>query len=350
MEAIAVSQPVFRLIYDRKDITADLQPYVLQITYTDVLSGESDDLQINLSDRDQRWKNAWFPGKGDALQLSIGYAGTPLTPCGSFQIDEVELNGPPDTISIKAVAAGVNQALRTENSAAYEDMTVEQIAQAIAKKHGYKLTGKITEKKRTRRVKRVTQMKEKDLAFLKRLGESEGIIFSVKDGQLIWHDQDELDAANSITVIKRAQMSHFTFRSKANQVYRACEVSYHDPVSKKLITHQFKADNVTTGDVLKLNVRCESKEDAIIKAAAALRNQNGRQLEGQVKVFGNPRLVAGGNVEIAGLGVFDGGYQILKAVHSMERGLGYTTEVELSSTGDKNKNMTNLRNLKRVAK
>ncbi|NJD38455.1 MAG: Cro/Cl family transcriptional regulator [Geobacter sp.] len=350
METVAVPQPVFRLIYDRKDITAALQPFVLQITYTDVLTGESDDLQINLSDRDHRWKNSWFPGQGDALQLSIGYEGHQLVNCGSFQIDEVELNGPPDTVSIRALAAGVNEALRTENSTGYEDMSFEEIAQAIAKKHNLKLTGKVSAKKRGRKKKRVTQKQEQDLAFLKRIGQAEGVVFSVKDGQLVWHDQDELDGAKTITIIKRTDVNTFTFRAKSNQVYKACEVTYFDPKKKQLITHQFKADGVTTGDVLKLHDRCENYDDAVIKAAAALRHQNGKQIEGTINLYGNPKLAAGANVEIQGFGVVDGGYQILKATHSLERGRGYTTAIELSTTLSKNKNMSNLKNLKRVAK
>ncbi len=350
MADLTVPQPQFRLTYDKKDVTAELAPYILQITYTDVLEGESDELEVNIEDKDHRWKNGWFPGKGDKLKLEIGYYGEPLANMGGFEIDEIEFNGTPDTITIRALAAGVKEALRTDNTVAYEDMTLEEIAKAIAKKHGYKLTGKVAESKRTRKAKRVTQQKEKDLAFLKRLGEAEGVIFSVKDGQLVWHDRDTLDAAKSITVINRADMLRFTFRTKTATTYKACEVSYHDPKTKALITHTFKAPDVVSGDVLKLNQRCESKEEAVIKAAAALRNSNGKQVEGNITLYGNQKLRAGCNIEVKGLGLLDGGYQILKARHSMERGRGYTTEIELSTSTSQNKSLKNLRNNKRVVK
>lgn len=350
METIAVPHPKFVLEYEGRDITTDISPFILQITYSDVLQGETDSLEINLEDRDHRWKNGWFPQKGDTLRLLIGYDGQKLTSCGSFQVDEVELNGPPDTISLRAMAAGVKEALRTDNTVAYENKSFEEIAKEIAKKHGYKLTGKVSTAKRKRRAKRVTQRKETDLAFLKRLGEAEGVIFTVKDGQLVWHDQDELDAAGSVIVIDRSDMTRFTFRAKTSQVYKACQVSYHDPNTKQLITHTYKADGVTTGDTLKLNTRCESKDDAIIKAAAALRNQNGKQVEGSITLSGNPRLVAGSNVDVTGLGVLDGTYQVVKARQSLERGRGYATELDLSTSSAHNKNLVNLRNNKRVIK
>lgn len=350
MAEVIVPQPQFKLTYGQKDVTTELAPYILQITYTDVLEGESDELEVNIEDKDSRWKNGWFPGKGDTLALQVGYAGETLSNIGGFEIDEIEFNGTPDTISIRALAAGVNAALRTDNTAAYEDMTLEEIAQAIAKKHGYKLTGKVATAKRTRKAKRITQQKEKDLAFLKRLGEAEGVIFSVKDGQLVWHDRDELDAAKTITIIKRTDMLRFTFRAKTATTYKACEVSYHDPKTKKLITKTYAAPGIVTGDTLKLNQRCETEDEAIIKAAAALRNSNGKQVEGSLTLYGNPALRAGCNIEVQGLGLLDGQYQILKARHSMERGRGYTTELELSTSSAQNKNLKNLRNLKRVTK
>ena len=351
MEAITVPSPRWVLTYNKKDISAEIAPYMLQITYTDVLKGESDDLEINLENRDLRWLSGWWPSKGDQLQLQIGYENEPLMNCGSFQIDEVEANGgSADTISIRALAAGVTQSLRTDNTVAYEDMSLEDIARKIAGKHGLKLTGSVGTQKRRRKAKRVTQKKETDLAFLKRLGEAEGVVFSIKDGQLVWHDQDTLDTANSIIVIDRIAMNPYTFRSKTNQIYRGCEVSYFDPAKKKLIAHQYKDPDVTTGDILKLTTRCESKEEAIIKAVAAIKNSNSRQIEGQFTTIGSTRLVAGINLELTGLGLLAGGYQAHKARHILERGGGYKTELEISSSAMLVKGMKNLRNNQRVIK
>lgn len=345
-----VPVPRWILEYDGKDIGANISPYILDITYTDVLQGEPDDLEINLTDKDHRWKNGWWPQRGDVVRLLIGYEGQPLTSCGSFQVDEVELNGPPDTVSLRALSAGVMESLRTRNTVAYENKTFGEIAEAVALKHGLALVGTIADEKRTRRSRRITQRDEHDLAFLRRLGENEGVIFTIKDKRLVWHDQDVLDEAGAITVIKRTDMIRFAFRAKTANVYNACQVSYHDPKTKRLITHTEKAKGVTTGDTLKLNERCESKADAIVKARAALRGKNGRQVEGTVMVTGAPRLAAGGNVVIEGLGVLDGSYQITKARHSMTRSGGYTTEIDLSTSSAHNKSLQNLKNSKSAAK
>ena len=348
METVKVKQPRWILEYEGKDISKDVSPYILQITYTDVLQGEADSLEINLEDRDHRWKNGWFPQKGDKVKLLIGYEGEPLINCGLFHVDEVELNGPPDTVSLRALSAGVNESLRTRNTVAYENKTLAEIAAEIAKKHLLELIGTISDEKRRRRPRRITQRDEHDLSFLRRLGESEGVIFTVKDQRLVWHDQETLDAAGTVTTLSRSDLIRYTFRAKTDQVYKACIVSYHDPKKKTVVTHTEKADGITTGDTLKLHERCESKADAIIKARAALRNSNGRQIEGAATLPGAPRLAAGSNVNVAGLGVLDGVYQVIKARHSLTRSGGYTTELDLSTSTAHNKSLKNLKNNKAV--
>lgn len=344
--AVTVPQPQFKLTYDQKDVTTELAPYILAISYTDVLSGESDELEVNIEDRDHRWKNGWFPGKGDKLKLEIGYYGASLSSMGSFEIDEIEFNGTPDTISIRALAAGVQEALRTSNTKAFENKTLKAIAEELAGLSGLTLTGSGENTGRT--YQRVTQNNETDLAFLNRLGKAEGIVFSIKDSKLVWHDQAKLDEASTVTVIKRTTMNSFTFRAKTATTYKACRVSYHDPKTKTLKTYTEKADGVPSGDTLKLVERCETLEDATAKAKAALRTSNGKQVEGSVTMYGNPQLRAGCNIEVQGLGLLDGSYQILKARHSMERGRGYTTDLELSTSTAQNKNLKNLTNNKRV--
>ena len=342
-----VRTPVWIIDYGKKDITAAIAPYVMQVSYTDNIGGESDELEFNIEDRDHRWKNTWSPAEGDKINLKIGYIGEKLLPCGDFQIDEIEYNGPPDTVSIRCLAAGIMEDLRTRNTAAYEGSTLKDIATLIAAKHGLALVGSVPEI----RCERITQDQETDLGFLKRLADSYGYVFSVRGAQLIWHELAQLDDASSVFVITRVGLAGaYTLRTKTCQVYRGCQVSYHDPVKKKLITHMFPAEGITTGDVLKLTERCENLTQAKAKAKAALRNSNGKQKEGNLTLIGNQRLVAGVNVTLSGWGSLDGDYQVLKSRHMMERGSGYRTEIEISTTSMAKVVMKNLKNNKRVYK
>ena len=48
------------------DITDQIKPYLISMTYIDAQDGEADDLQIELQDRDGTWLNDWLPELLDA--------------------------------------------------------------------------------------------------------------------------------------------------------------------------------------------------------------------------------------------------------------------------------------------
>ncbi|MCR9267469.1 MAG: hypothetical protein NXI03_07845, partial [Alphaproteobacteria bacterium] len=108
------------LVYEGVDISADIAPFVIRVTYSDQAHGESDEIEVELEDRDHRWINGWYPAKGDRITLHLGYDGQPLMPCGDFEVDDVEWEAPPDIVRLKGLAAGITSALRTENTIAYE--------------------------------------------------------------------------------------------------------------------------------------------------------------------------------------------------------------------------------------
>ena len=93
--------PIFELFYEKKNITEDVSKYVTNIEYTDVEHGESDEFQITFEDSEYLWQNAWIPTKGDSLRAYIGYEAEKLLNCGTFEIDELEYDTPPDIVTVK---------------------------------------------------------------------------------------------------------------------------------------------------------------------------------------------------------------------------------------------------------
>lgn len=317
-----IPSPLCQIIYEKKDITASIAPYVVSVTYTDFESGQSDEVEIQIEDKDNLWKVGWYPSKGDTLRLNIGYSGERLLNCGSFETDELEFASPPDTLTIKALAASIKKALRQKNSVAYENKTLKQIAQGIANKHGYKLIANIQDVK----IKRITQNNLKDLTFLKNLAEEYGYIFKITDNKLVFYETEKLKGANSAVIFNRTDLISFNIKDKASNEYKACEVSYHDPKTKKLITTTVKNASSIKGDTLKIHKRCENKEQANLKATAALNNT---AVDGSITVIGNQNLVAGINVELKGLYHLSGKYHVTQAKHTFDRQNGYTTELEI---------------------
>lgn len=337
-----VPHPVFVLSYGQKNITSDITPYVRSVTYTDYLSGQSDELEVELEDADGRWVRHWYPSKGDTLSLKIGYEAAPLLPCGAFEIDEIEFAQPPATVSIRGLATGIKKSVRTRAGRAYENTTLAAIAQRIAKRNQLTLTGKI----RDIRIDRVTQYQERDVEFLTRLAREYGYAFKIVGSTLVFTELADLRDGGTVATLKATDLITIRLRDKIKDIYQEAKVKYHDPKTKKLVVYGVKGDQVAevgqttasakkqsgqsaSGDTLKLSTRSGSKAAAQAKAQAALEDANLQQTAGSLTVPGNPKLVAGTTFALADCGKLSGKYLVESARHRLDRGGGYVTELEV---------------------
>lgn len=330
----AIRKPAFKLLYNSRDITEDISKYLLSVTYVDKIKGESDELDISVEDVNGLWRNTWYPKKGDVLKFSIGFNDSALVDCGTFEIDEITLSGPPDIATIKSLAAGVSKAVRTKLRKSFESQSLRQIAQYIADKHGFKLTGNIGNVN----FERVTQNKETDLSFLHRIATDYGYLFSIRDKQLIFTSVFEIENGSAVTEINRTDLRSYSITDKTSETYKEANVKYHDPNSKKVnqakVTTLQNKDNVTykqieSADSLEIRTKAESPAQAEQKATAALHYKNSLQQKGTVQLEGNPILVAGNNFTLAGLGTLSGKFNIEKSTHKIMKSGGYTLDLDI---------------------
>ena len=133
--------------YDNKDISADLMPYVKNISYRDAMSGQADDLQLTLEDRQGLWQSAWMPELGATLDVSLVTenwqdAGTlpQALRLGTFELDEITSTGYPSEAQLKAVSVPFNNTLRgEEHTRSWEKAELKTIANDIATAAGLEL-------------------------------------------------------------------------------------------------------------------------------------------------------------------------------------------------------------------
>lgn len=329
MEAMTVPTPKVIVLYAKKDITADISPSLIEVSYCDAMDGESDSVELVIEDIERKWQDAWYPKHGDQINLQIGYADTSLLPCGDFEVDEIELQGPPDVIRIKALAAGVTRSVRTRNGRAYEDTTLADIAATIAKRNKMVLASKIEKIK----IKRITQVYETDLAFLKRVAQAYGYSFSVRGNKLSFFKRTDLKAATATMTVRRTDVSSFRFSDKVHGIVASTTVSYHDPRAKITRKRKVKDPAAKTNqhsvDEQKINVRAEDDTQARIKADAALDRTNEDQTGASLTMPGNIKVMAGINLTLEDFGRMNGKYTITQSRHRFSRGSGYTSEIEL---------------------
>lgn len=326
----APKKPAFEVAYDNTDITEDITRYLTRLTYRDKTEGGSDELVIQLEDADGLWSSGWYPGKGATLSARIGYTGDLVT-AGNFQIDEIELSGPPDTVTLKAMAAGITRALRTRRSRAHEDITLRQIAETIAADNGLTVEGQID----NIRIGRITQDNETDLAFLRRVAVDYGYLFSVRGTALVFVNVFQIESVDVIRSIDRTELTGHGMKDKTAETYANAEVRYTNPAAKQTIDARETAEGGSvTPDSLQLRQRVENKQQAELKARAALHRANSRRQSGHIRLEGDPLLMAGVNIELTGMGVVSGVYHVEESEHVFDGNHGYTTRLQIKKLRD----------------
>ncbi len=289
------------------DATSFLEPYVNSFTYTDNADGKSDELAIELHDRDNKWLESWLPSKGTGITavircLNWWEPGQNLSlDCGRSTCDDISVSGPPGKVSIKAVSASLSGPLReTARTRGWEAFSLRGVAEDVAGRNKLSLYYDAPE----HQFDRQDQRAESDLAFLQRLAESKGVAVKVRDDRLILYSAKDADARPAPLTFTRTGTGYnvvadYSFQRKSEGTsYAACVVEYYDPASGELRSYTYNPSGAAmteenTAKVLNLDKRVESEADAMALAQNKLRGANKGECEGSFSVMGNPGLVAG---------------------------------------------------------
>jgi len=321
-----VLSPTWFLSYSGVNVTGSVADMVTMLEYTDKEQDHSDELEFTFSDRLKKWQGPWVPTRGDMVVAQIGYQGNMLD-CGTFQVDELELKGPPDTFHLKCIAAGVTEGLRTKRSVGYEGaQTLLDVANVIAQRDGLILVGAPENINFT--TQRVTQHHEDDLHFLHRLSWKYNYDFSVRGNKIIFYSRTQLEAQLPVATIDRTNCKSFTFTLKSAGLYQKANASYLNPDQKTLISGSDTDMDSPVVETRKIVSRLESHQQAQLAATAALHGANMAEVTAKIEVVGDPVIQSGVNVDITGFGIFSAQWLVMSSRHRLERASGYTTEFE----------------------
>lgn len=331
-------QADIHIAFEGKDISKDIAPYLKSFSYADA-SGKADDLQITLEDRAGLWAGDWFPEKGSHIKAEIvcsgwGSSGTASLSCGTFEVDDITLNGPPSVVTLKAISSLTSRAIKAElKERTWEAISLKQLAEGIAGEHGLSLF--YSTEKPDIRYQKLRQSKESDLALLMRLCKDAGFNLKLAEEKLILFEGKSFEAKPPVATIEKghSEILSYSFNTKSHNIYRACTVHYSDPEKKEEASYTFTPDKgPQTGQTLVVNKRVESLAEAERLAVASLRRKNRHEEKGTLSLVGNPMLVAGLNITVAGFGRFDGTWFIDEARHSQNA--GYKTDLTIRKVLD----------------
>ena len=321
------------IIYEGKNITQDIAPYLLSFTFNDNSTDKADDISIQIEDREGLWLNDWAPSKSDKITCSVILHDENDTslPCGTFQVDQIEYSYPPGVLSIKAVSTAITSGMRNEkHNRAWENVKLKTIAQDIASQNGLSLFYDAKEFM----IERREQIQKSDLEFITSLSKDYGLGVKVRDGQLIIYDEKEYEEKPESAELLKSDRKILSckFTSKSSEVYRKAHVKYHHPVRNETYESESEDEDEEGSErVLEIREYAESTSQAQETAERRLYEANKKEITGSINLMGDIRFSAGQNILLGGFGMFSGKYTITKATHKIDSS-GYTTSLEIGET------------------
>lgn len=328
------------IIYNGKNVTRDIIEDLLDFTYIDVASGQTDTLAIILKDDTNRWINKWFPKEGDYIKAYIKVKNWEKQSdnrkllCGKFLLDDFNFDGPPTNCELNGIASPINTNFaHTEKTKTWKNVTIEGIASSIAKNAGIKLSYSGG----THKIKELEQSGQTDLKFLFSLCEDYNLAMKLYNAKLVIFDETQYEKKKSAGTITKSQCSSYSLNSTLVGIYHGVVINYKSLITvagkrkkkkKKTLTLSYKYMLKPGKRILKVNQRAESLKDAEIKAKAALRKANKKETTVTLKLKGDIKYLAGTCYDITGFGKFNGKYYIDKVTHNISRA-GYTVTLEM---------------------
>ena len=336
---------VVEVAFDGADITKSIQPYLISLSYLDNEEDETDELQIQVQDRDSVWIEKWLieaieaasaaKFKMEAVILRENWTGggkDVILPCGEFELDSVAASGPPNRITIKGTSLPFSAQVRqTLKSKAWESYTLSGIANEIAGANGMVC---MYESAANPFYDRVEQIKTSDIEFLSTLCHNAGISLKATNRILVLFDQAAYESKGAVFNIRRgggAYTKHKLNVGTADTQYSSCRVSYVQP-SGKCISATAKIEDYNAdaknNQQLEITAKVADKNEAKALAEKLLRKHNRYAKTASFTMPGNPDLVAGVTVTLERWGAWDGKYIVTQAKHTVG-GSGYTVDIKL---------------------
>lgn len=251
--------------------------------------------------------------------------------CGEFELDAVTVDGPPQTVTIKATSLPYSNSIRqTIKSKSWENTNLSAIASEIAAQNGM---GVMFDSSFSPNYDRIEQRRTSDIAFLSKLCHDAGASLKITDNVIIIFDQSEYEDKPSIRTIKFKDGSYVKYRlsTGTNSTYTCCHVSYTTPggvvIEATEYAENYREDN-GKAQCLEIRQKVGSIAEAQTLAHKMLRLHNKYEYEADFTFPGDPALAAGCVVTLEDFGAWNGRYIIKQARHNISDS-GYTTQIKL---------------------
>ena len=235
------------------DVTTHLAPDLISFEHSDDVERNADTITIKLSDSQHKYLREWTIDKGTEIIAKIqshnwAKPGESLqVECGSFYVSRIDYSSSPSVVEIKATSIPVSSTLKgIVKSNGWENQTLKQIAEFIAKEAGMKLDYRAKENPQ---MARCDQDYESDGRLLLRLTTDAGLCLKVQKQTIIIFDEAELDAQEPWTTITCdvTPITSWRLRTSSNRTVKGVKTSYMNPDTGKVTGGGFEPEKPPEG-------------------------------------------------------------------------------------------------------
>lgn len=324
--------PIVRVLADQVDISAAVVTRLVSLTITDESGYESDTAEIVLTDHDPATPLA-IPRTGAELDIFLGYDGMP-THIGLYVVDEVEVEGWPGTMTIRAKAAPFEQSqpgktdLQTQKSRSWPaGTTLADLVAKIASEHG--MAPAVSESLAGKVLPHLAQTEESDMSFLVRVARRFDAIAKPAGGRLVMAKRGESKSASGEAlppILINAQQASSYRVTIATRESKGTVIAYWRNLRSS------KREEVKLGDgepIRRLRQWYQDEKTAREAAQAELERRERGEHKLAITMPGDPGLMAESPLIAAGFrpGV-DGAWLVTRVVHNVTKSGGYVCDVE----------------------
>lgn len=325
----------WRVTLDGEDLTAAYAPRLIALRLSEKLGEEADQLEIVVHDTD----GAFAPPKqGAKLTVALGWdrgspVSTGLVDKGSFTVDEVSWEGPPDKVTITARSADFKDSFRTRKTRIWHERTIGSIIGELAADNG--LQPRCHPDLASTTVKIVEQHNKSDMQFLRDLGRHYDAIATVKAGCLIFAPRDATTTASGqplpSAILSRDRCAEVSWRRASREKDQdGVEAQWHDQAGGKRKTDHH-------GGNRKKRLKRVYGNETEAKAAAQAEANRLKRASASLEVtlaWGNSLISPGMQIEATGFRphIDQEKWRIASTEHSMD-GAGFITRLTMEVAG-----------------
>ena len=305
-------------------VGANINDRLLAIEVCDQEGNRADSCMIEIDDRDGRVQ---IPERGTEISVAMGYRETGLVDMGTYIVDEVTATGWPMRLIIQGRGADFTDELKSQRSYTYKDMSIGDIVQQIASRHGKSAT--VTGALANMKFKMLAQTEESDMNFLTRLAMRHDAIFTIKNGQFIMKKRGE-SMGGGARIVHPGNILEYRVTFQDRMSYGEGLNEWWDRgQARRMRESQGGGGGSASGMAPPL---AEDGQDQARDMAGSVSSSYGRMEKvGEFTIVGDPSVSAETSLSVSGIrSDVDGSYRIKAVTHQLSN-QGYRTHIVAES-------------------